>query len=57
MQAQILEGMMAIDKERAATTMKGWVEFLRGSGGRQNDKHFATMREYIPYRSDDAGKW
>ncbi|EED24572.1 conserved hypothetical protein [Talaromyces stipitatus ATCC 10500] len=57
MQALILKEMMAIDKERAVTTMKAWVEFLKFAGGRQHDKHFATLEEYIPYRSIDVGKW
>lgn len=57
MQALILKEMMAIDKERALTTMKGWAEFLRLAGGRQHTNHFATMEEYIPYRSIDVGKW
>lgn len=57
MQALILKEMMAIDKERAMTTMKAWVEFLKFAGGRQHDKHFATLEEFIPYRSIDVGKW
>ncbi|KAH6663128.1 hypothetical protein B0J14DRAFT_684861 [Halenospora varia] len=56
-QALILKEMIAIDKERALTTMKGWAEFLRLAGGRQQNRHFATMEEYIPYRSIDVGKW
>lgn len=56
-QALILKEMMAIDKERAFTTMKGWAEFLRLAGGRQHERHFTTMEEYIPYRSIDVGKW
>lgn len=57
MQALILKEMMAIDKERALTTMKGWAEFLRLAGGRQHERHFKTLEEYIPYRSIDVGKW
>jgi ophiobolin F synthase len=56
-QALILKEMMAIDAERALTTMKGWAEFLRLAGGREHSKHFATLEEYIPYRSLDVGKW
>jgi ophiobolin F synthase len=57
MQAMLLQEMMAIDEERAVTTMKAWVEFLKFAGGRQHDKHFATLEEFIPYRSIDVGKW
>lgn len=57
MQALILKEMMAIDKERALTAMSAWIEFLKFAGGRQHDKHFATLEEYIPYRSIDVGKW
>lgn len=57
MQAMILQEMMAIDEERAMTTTKAWVEFLKFAGGRQHDKHFATLEEFIPYRSIDVGKW
>lgn len=57
MQASILKEMMDIDKDRAITTLKGWAEFLRLAGGRQHNRHFASMADYVPYRSIDGGKW
>jgi hypothetical protein len=56
-QALILKEMLAIDKDRALTTMNCWAEFLRLAGGREHNKHFATLKDYLPYRSIDVGKW
>ena len=56
LQAQILNEMKAIDRPRALTTMSAWAEFLRLAAGRQHGRHFATLEEYIRYRSIDVGK-
>ena len=55
-QAQIFNEMLAIDPERTVTTMKAWAEFLQLAAGRQHRKRFATLEEYLPYRSIDVGK-
>lgn len=56
MQGQMLLQMMAIDRERALTTMKMWSKFLEKASGRQQVTHFHTLEEYIPYRILDVGQ-
>lgn len=56
-QAFILKEMMAIDKERALITIEAWVKFLEFASGRQHDRIFTTMKDYIPYRCKDVGEW
>jgi hypothetical protein len=55
-QAKMLSEMMALDKERALTTMKAWAKFVETASGRQHHTHFATLDEYIPYRVIDVGQ-
>ena len=55
-QSQLLLEMLAIDRERALTTMKAWATFVQEASGRQHNTHFATLEEYIPYRAMDAGE-
>ena len=54
--SQMLGEMMAIDRERALTTMKVWAKFVENADGRRHTQHFATLEEYIPYRSLDVGQ-
>jgi len=55
-QSKMLSEMMAIDKERALTTMKAWAKFVETASGRENHTHFASLDEYIPYRVIDVGQ-
>ena len=55
-QAHMLQDMLAIDRERAVTTMKTWAKFLEKGSGRQHITHFHTLEEYIPYRILDFGQ-
>ena len=55
-QAKMLSEMMALDKDRALTTMKAWAKFVETASGRQHHTHFATLDEYIPYRVIDVGQ-
>lgn len=55
LQAQILSDMMAIDRERAFTTMKAWATFVQ-LASRTRSTPFETMEEYIPARVIDAGE-
>lgn len=55
-QSQMLLEMIAIDRERALTTMKVWAQFVENAAGRQHTRHFATLDEYLPYRSLDVGQ-
>lgn len=57
MQKLIFGEMMAIDPTRAMTSMAAWAEFLRLAAGRQHGRHFRSLEEYLPYRSNDVGKW
>ncbi|EER24921.1 polyprenyl synthetase, putative [Coccidioides posadasii C735 delta SOWgp] len=53
--AQILREMMAIDPERAMTVAKSWAAGVQHSSRRQDETHFNTLEEYIPYRALDVG--
>lgn len=53
--AQILREMMAIDPERAMVVAKSWGAGVQHSNRRQEDTHFNTLEEYIPYRALDVG--
>ncbi|MCJ1461457.1 hypothetical protein MMC07_000054 [Pseudocyphellaria aurata] len=55
-QLQILAEMMAIDSERAMTTMKAWATFIRLASNRPRSAPFASLEEFIPYRIIDAGE-
>ena len=55
-QAQLLLDMLAVDRERALTTMKTWATFLETASGRQHATHFHTLEQYIPYRILDVGQ-
>lgn len=56
MQSQILLEMMAIDPERAVTTMKVWATFVELTTVCARSEPFATLEEYLPYRITDAGE-
>jgi hypothetical protein len=55
-QSKMLLEMLAIDRQRALTTMKAWAEFVELASGRRHHTHFATLDEYIPYRVIDVGQ-
>lgn len=53
--AQIIQEMMAIDRERAMTVAKSWAAGVQHSNRRQEETDFKTLEEYIPYRALDVG--
>ena len=53
---QIFSEMLAIDKERAMTTMKLWQKFVQVVSSRQRSEPFLNLDEYLPYRISDAGE-
>ncbi|CVK85946.1 uncharacterized protein FMAN_06592 [Fusarium mangiferae] len=55
LQAQIFLEMMAIDQQRAITTMKAWASFVQ-LASRTRMTPFETLEEYIPARVIDAGE-
>lgn len=55
-QAQILSEMMAIDHDRALTTMKAWATFIQLSAVKSRAEPFVTLEDYLPYRIIDAGE-
>ena len=55
-QMLILQEMMAIDRQRALTSMTAWAKFVQLAAGRQSDATFANLEEYIPYRTLDVGE-
>ncbi|KAF2203659.1 putative geranylgeranyl diphosphate synthase [Delitschia confertaspora ATCC 74209] len=55
LQAQILMEMMAIDKERAVTSMKAWATFVQ-LASKTRTTPFLTLEEYLPSRIIDAGE-
>ena len=55
-QSQILLEMMAIDPERAITSMKSWAKFIELAASRPRSMPFANWEEYLPYRIIDAGE-
>lgn len=56
MQAQILAEMLAIDAERAVTTMRAWATFIQLASSRPRSIPFSNLEEYLPYRINDAGE-
>ena len=55
-QSKILLEMLAIDRERALTTMEAWATFVELAAGRSHHKEFASLEEYLPYRIIDVGE-
>ena len=55
-QSQLLQEMVAIDRERALTATESWAKFVQLAAGRQHDIHFASLEQYIPYRILDVGE-
>jgi fusicocca-2,10(14)-diene synthase len=55
-QGQIFKEMIAIDKERAITTMKLWQKFVQVQTSRKRSEPFSGLDEYLPYRISDAGE-
>lgn len=56
LQSQILAEMMAIDAERAVTTMKAWATFIQLASSQSRSVAFATLEEYLPCRIVDFGE-
>lgn len=54
-QAQILTEMLAIDPERAETTMKAWATFIQ-LAVKTRSKPLETLAEYVLARVIDAGE-
>jgi hypothetical protein len=48
--------MLAIDKERAASTMKSWQKFVDVVSSRHRSEPFKGLDDYLPYRISDAGE-
>ena len=55
-QKWILKQMMAIDAERALTSMKLWARGIQIAASRPRSKPFETLEEYLPYRRMDVGE-
>ncbi|MCJ1386412.1 hypothetical protein MMC17_009538 [Xylographa soralifera] len=55
-QSQILAEMMAIDQERAITTMKSWQKYIEVVSSRRRSEPFSDLAEFLPYRISDAGE-
>ena len=55
-QMQMLQEMIALDRERALISTRAWAKFVQLAAGRQNDTAFANLEEYIPYRILDVGE-
>ncbi|KAL7793174.1 isoprenoid synthase domain-containing protein [Trichoderma ceciliae] len=55
LQAQILKEMMAIDPQRAITSMEAWARFVQ-LASQTRASPFRTLAEYIPARVIDAGE-
>lgn len=47
---------MAIDPERAVTSMKAWATFVELAAARARSRPFETLEDYLPYRIIDAGE-
>jgi hypothetical protein len=54
-QARILTKMMAIDAERAVTSMKAWAKFVQ-LASHTRSRPSDTLEEYLPSRIIDAGE-
>lgn len=55
LQAQMLSEMMALDPQRAITSMKAWAKFVQ-LASRTRSSPFETLEEYVPSRVIDAGE-
>ncbi|KAI1735626.1 fusicoccadiene synthase [Xylaria scruposa] len=55
LQAQMLSEMLALDPERAVTSMKAWAKFVQ-LASRTRSSPFETLDEYVPSRVIDAGE-
>lgn len=55
-QMQMLREMMAIDRERAITSVRAWSQFVEKGSGRQHNETFESLDTYIPYRIVDVGE-
>lgn len=55
LQAQILKEMIAIDPQRAITSMKAWARFVQ-LASQTRESPFRTLAEYVPARVIDAGE-
>ncbi|KAL7929436.1 isoprenoid synthase domain-containing protein [Trichoderma chlorosporum] len=55
LQAQILKEMIAIDPQRAITSMKAWARFVQ-LASQTRASPFRTLAEYVPARVIDAGE-
>lgn len=55
LQAQMLSEMIAIDHQRAITSMKAWARFVQ-LASMTRTAPFETLAEYIPARVIDAGE-
>lgn len=55
-QSKLLLEILALDRERALTTMKVWAKFVEIASGRRHHTRFVTLNEYIPYRITDVGE-
>ena len=55
-QSKMLLEMLAIDRQRALTTMKAWAQYVEIAAGRKHHTHFTTLDEYIPHRILDCGQ-
>lgn len=55
-QLQILAEIMAIDAERAVTTMKAWATYIQLASSQSRSVAYATLEEYIPCRVIDFGE-
>ena len=55
LQLQVFSEMMAIDHDRAITTMKAWAKFI-DLASRTRSEPFETLEEYLPVRAVDVGQ-
>ena len=55
LQARLIREAMAIDAEAATWTIKLWAGYVEHGAGRENQRGFATLEEYIEYRYHDIG--
>ena len=53
---QIACEMMAIDPERALTSIKAWKQSIKLTAGRKRSVAFTGLEDYLRYRVDDLGE-
>lgn len=53
--AQIIREMAAIDPARAQMVSKAWSGLMNHNNHRIEEKKFATLEEFIPFRFQDVG--